>query len=555
MCLDRTIIGLVALFGSSDRPTEERTVRSEDDLRNDTVGVAGPADGIVMQREKRDREDPFFENRRVGVRRPTFATADESLRRVAVDRNISELLVDAGIVTREQFNEAVQMKRERGGNIVDNLMSLSHLSPSVLVDFFLAHPGAIGVYASYVAISENLIGLVSPALAQKHKIIPLDRVGNTLVVGAMDPLSEEGVREIEAETGLRPKILLCSQQNLQTAIEFHYARRHEEEEKPVPTVPSEGDLRNDTVEERVAELPPTAGEKDEAQFERWHASTKLSHVAHLIRQIASLPALPETVVRVRHVMDNAASTVRDVVNVVTLDPPLAAKVLSVANSAAYGFRHRIKDLTHAISLLGFRETYGIVLSVAVADLANKLKHFDYRSFWLESMYSAAAARVVAKACGQKFLAGVFSAGLLHDLGRVVLLELQPNYARELPRYIWGKELVVEEEKSIGIGHPEAGYELANHWDLPPEIAEPIRFHHAPERATAQKMHVSIVALANVMACAPGESLENNKGVFRGYEAALEFLRLDTEIAEAMLDEFLGLRGATLNSLEERDDSP
>lgn len=475
-----------------------------------------------MQDERRKRHETLPDNRKTEGHRPGLVSADDAVRRVAVDRNIAELLVEAGTITRVHFVEAVALKKERGGTIIDALLSLSHLSAGALVDFLMAHPGTIGAYAAYVAIAEDLIGLVSPSLAQKFKIIPLDRVGDTLVMGAMDPLEDAALKEIEAETKLRPKVLLCSRENLRAAIEYHYSERA-------------------AVKAPVAEALPAA-----PPVEHLQASTTLSHVGRLIRRIGSLPALPETVVRVKQAMDNPASTVREIVGVITLDPPVAAKVLSVANSAAYGFRHRIKDVTHAISLLGFRETYGIVLSVAVADLANKLKHFDYRGFWLESMYSAAAARVVAKAAGQRRLAGVFSAGLLHDLGRIVLLELQPNYMQQISGEAWGRALVAEEERVIGLGHPEAGYELAQYWDLPPEIAEPIRFHHIPERATEAKTHVCIVALANVMACAPGHSLEDNPNLFEGYEAALEYLRVDDEIAEAMLDDFLGLRGATID---------
>ena len=93
------------------------------------------------------------------------------------------------------------------------------------------------------------------------------------------------------------------------------------------------------------------------------------------------------------------------------DPALAARLLEEANSAAYGFTHKITDLTLAVSLMGLKETYAIVLSAAVVDLVSQMEDFDYRTFWFESVCSACASRIVAKVSGRRQLPGVFTAGL------------------------------------------------------------------------------------------------------------------------------------------------
>ncbi len=448
--------------------------------------------------------------------------SDREMQKIATDRQVSRSLVAAGVITQKELDAAIALRKERGGTLVDCLISLGHLSAETLVEFFVSSAGKTEVDPSHLDIDPGLLGLLDRTTAHNLGVVPMDRTAGTLLLGSASPLDEAALTALEKATGLTPRIVICDRNNIETALNTHYGLRS-------------GDSPSASIE--VA--PPL-------DPQRLETGTKLGHIAHLIRQVGSLPALPETVSRVREIMEDPASAVNEVVGVLTLDPPVAAKVLSVANSAAYGFPNRINDLTLAVSLLGLHETYGIVLSVAVADLANKLKHFDYKAFWLESMCSAAAARIVAKAAGLRRLSGVFSAGLLHDIGRVVLVELQPNYADLMPEPLWGRALVAEESRVIGLSHTEAGYSLAQYWNLPSEIAEPIRFHHTPELATTAKQYVAIVSLANVMACAPGGSLEESQGLFADYGAALEELRLDAEMTEAMLDEFLGIRSTALN---------
>lgn len=442
----------------------------------------------------------------------------QELKRIAADRSAARLLMDQRVVTRDQYEEAVAMHAERGGRIVDNLLSLGHLSAEELVEFFLSNPRPAETEAWNIDIDAESIAVLDAETAYRLQAIPLDRAGSILLMGATQPLAEAVLADLEQRTGLTIRLVLCGEDDIEKALLVHYG----------------------------PQADSSAAGGDTGRIEGLKAGTRLAHVGQLVQQVASLPALPETVSRIREIMDDPTSSVHDAAGVLTLDPPMAAKILSVANSAAYGFPNRINDLTLAVSLLGLRETYGIVLSVAVADLANKLKYFDYRAFWLESMCSAAAARIVAKAAGFRRLPGVFSAGLLHDIGRVVLVELQPNYMQSMKPGLMGRALVEEEQRVIGLSHTEAGYGLAQYWNLPVEIAEPIRFHHAPEYATTAKKYVSIVSLANVMACAPGDTLKDNENLFADCGAALLELRLDPEVVEAMLDEFLDLRSTALD---------
>lgn len=434
----------------------------------------------------------------------------------ATKERIGEMLFAAGLISRANLERATALHREQGGELIDILFSTGCIEPNTFLDFLLKHFMTNGGASNPFDLSPELIASIPAESARRYEAVPIERTDDLLVLATAAALPPEAMQDLERASGLHVKAVICQGDAVRSALTRYYP----------------------DSEALAAEQPQRAAEGIEGTL-------KLSRVAHLVRQITSLPALPETVTQVRSAVQDPRSSVKEIADIITLDPPIAAKVLSVANSAAYGFSRRIHDLNLAISLMGLRETYTIVLSCAVADFARKLKRFDYRTFWLESVCCAAASRIAAKACGRRNLDGLFSAGLLHDIGRVALWETAPELCAKLDKKLSGLELIAAEEQLVGLSHTEAGYELAERWGLPVEIAEPIRFHHIPGHASEARENVAIIALADRMAGAAGTRIEDNRAVFAGLEAALELLRVDDELAEAMLSEYLSKREAAV----------
>lgn len=423
----------------------------------------------------------------------------------APQRRIGELLIDAGLITEGQLHAALDKQTEDGGKIVELLIALKHLTPDQFVAFLAKQPGVASIDLKQYDISSDLIELVPREFVFKHELIPIDRLGKLLTIGMVCPLDRKTIAELEEVTKLRVKPLLCSASDVRSAIEQHY-----------PAKPAEG---GGTIE-GVA------------------ASMRLGRIATLIREVDTLPALPETVSRVREAANDPDKSAKDVANILVMDPPIMAKVLGVANSAAYGFAQRVDDINHAVALLGLRETFSIVMSAAVINMFDKSKVLNYKRFWLNAMYCAAASRFVVKASGRKNISGLFSAGLLHDVGIAALAEVAPEQYAKVDQSLTGVALVEEEEDKIGLCHTEAGFALAEHWDLPSEIAASIRFHHKVELAEDHQEIAAIVGLADAMACALGSDPSESEGHFKGLEPALELLGIDAENGEAMLSEFL-----------------
>lgn len=429
-------------------------------------------------------------------------------------------MVEEGLITETQLKEALDLQAKQGGKVVENLISLGALNWSQFVAFLARRPGVASIDLSNYEIAPDLVSLVPREFAVKHEVFPIDRLGRLLTLGMACPLDSAAIHELEAATGLRVKPLLCDVRDIHRAIKRYY-----------PT-PGEG-----------PPVSPTAARDEQAAA--LEASLKLSHVTELIRRIDSLPALPETVHRVREAMVDPKSSIRDVANIIAMDPPVAAKVLSVANSAAYGFPQRVDDITLAVSLMGLREAYSIVLSVSVIDLFGKSKYFDYKMFWIESLCCAAAARIVANSCGRRTMIGVFCAGLLHDIGRVALSEVAPERYAKVDAKLHGRDLLLAEQQIVGLAHTEAGYELGWHWQLPSDISEAMRFHHTPENATQATELVAIVAVADSMVRTADGDVSENEAFFEENKNTLATLGLDRETAEAMLEVFLTNRDESL----------
>ena len=463
---------------------------------------------------------PSINDRQPGGPPSTSRAAAQRQLDTMAKRRIGELLVDAGLIQKDQLQEGLNTQAAKGGKIVETLIALGYLDAEAFVGFLARQPGVASIDLSKYEIPRELIELIPREMAVEHEIFPIDKLGRLLTVGMVCPLDSATVQRIEERTGLRVKPLLCAPTDIRSAIERYYPASPAAPEK-TQTAPSD-----------EPPLPDATGIR---------ASIRLTNVANLIRQIDTLPALPETVRRVQEATLDPLSSVRDVADIIVLDPPIAAKVLSVANSAAYGFPQRVDDVGLAVSLLGLRETYAIVLSAAVVNVFDKSKAFDYRAFWVESMCCAAATRIIAKASGRKRQIGVFSGGLLHDIGRLALSEVASDLYSKVDQSLDGEDLIVAEEDILGISHTEAGHLLAAHWGLPIEIAEPIRFHHKPELAVDAKENVAIVAIATHMARAMQTKLEDSGPLLEAITPSLAVLGLDRELAEAMLDEYLNMR--------------
>ena len=399
-------------------------------------------------------------------------------------RRIGRMLVDEGIIEPAHLKTALEVQAEGGGKIVETLIHLGYLDASTMSSFLTSQPGVASIELDKYLVPRELCELIPREYALEHEVFPIDRSENCFTAATAFPIDLDAIRRLEEITGLNLNALLCNAQDIRAAIRRYYP------------------------------------EKDPAESQSWDEITrgqietglKVENVVQMLRRIDSLPALPQTVQQVQEATADPDTSLRDIAEIVSTDPAISAKLLRLANSAAYGFLSKIDNVHSAITLLGMRETYMAVLSSAIIDLTEASRHFDHERYWKWSMFCAAAARNVATAAGHGRKAGVFTAGLLADIGRFALSEIAPIRYSKIDQDLEGNELAMAEEEVLGIGHPEAGHILAVHWRMPEEISEPIRFHHRPELARINPDLTAMVALAAIMSDAymrgdaPGEEM-------------------------------------------------
>lgn len=388
-------------------------------------------------------------------------------------KRIGELLIEEGLITEAQLHQALAVQAERGGKTFEILIALGHLSKDRLHDFLSKQSGVASINLKNYVIPKDLVSLVPREMAQKNLVIPIDRLGKLLTAGMACPLDDATIAELETVTGLRVKPMLCRLDDILAAIERYYPIA-QKPEAPAPAPP-------------VSEMPPQPPIPT-LSFPRREALNRLT-------QIDSLATFSDTVQQVRKAIERPDGSLRDVAEIVSRDPPVLAKLLSVANAAVYGMPGHVNDVYLAAVLLGIDGLCEIVMSTKIAGAIHDRPQFDYASFSTDSLACARAARNVARTINGELQTPAYTAGLLHDIGRLALAEAFPELYGRIPNHVAGPELLQAEEGIFGLAHPEAGYVIAKEWRLPAGIVETIRLHHQPESATEAKELVQVVALA------------------------------------------------------------
>jgi putative nucleotidyltransferase with HDIG domain len=454
-----------------------------------------------------------------------LASKDKSKR-----KRIGDLMVSQNLISSEMLTEALKIQKTEGGKIVDVLIQAGHLTITDFVNFLSRQPGVASIDLDHYQISKEIIGLLPIEMVVANEVFPIDKMGSLLTLGMVCPLDSKTIEEIETITGLRVKPILCSPVDIRGAIKRYY-----------PSAKIEGMTGDESIvpdEETIPDVEPNA--EEEVTAPKVESGLRLGNVVRMIRGLKTLPALPNTVTVVKEAMEDIHASPNEVAQKIILDPPIAAKVLSVANSSAYGFSNRVDSVELAVALLGLRETYSIVLSAAVMNLFEATKSFNYKSYWEEAMNAAAACRLIAQVCGRGADKSMFTAGLLHDIGRIALLETEPDRYKGLDSKLHGNELVNSEQELFGLSHAEAGYELAMNWNLPQEIAEAIRFHHTPEFSEIAPAHVHIVSLAEKWSHQLAfDSVDKNE-IIRDSKVQLQKLLIDESTAAWVFDEIAQL---------------
>lgn len=268
----------------------------------------------------------------------------------------------------------------------------------------------------------------------------------------------------------------------------------------------------------------------------------------IINRVDKLPALPHVTNKVLTLTDDPKTTITELTDTISNDQVLTAKVLRMANSAYYGYARRIFSINEALIILGFTTIRNIVLAASVYNVMDQEVtgySLPKGDLWRHSMATALLARLLAKKARFEMSDKAFTAGLLHDIGKLIMnIYMQESFAEVLGTVNSGNIPFCEaEQKILGFDHAEVGAKVAEKWNLPDELVEAIANHHKPARSKLNPKLSSIAHIADAASMAMGIGLGGDGLLYTFDGFAVEQLGLGkdaieqtmAEVAESMID--------------------
>ncbi len=234
-------------------------------------------------------------------------------------------------------------------------------------------------------------------------------------------------------------------------------------------------------------------------------------VSRLLEMAPDAVPLPVTTMKIIKLMGDDSSSMDEVARVLETDQALTVRVLRVANSAYYGLPRQVSSARDAVVLLGQNTLRSLIFTASVSGvLGRKASSYalEEGELWKHSISVAAGSRLVAQICNRSLAEEAYVAGLLHDIGKIVLDQFMKDEFEETLQLASESPVPFHEaEREVfGVDHAAIGGMLAERWELPQEYVSAIRFHHDPLEAEDGKVLASIVHVADLIAMELGLGL-------------------------------------------------
>lgn len=275
----------------------------------------------------------------------------------------------------------------------------------------------------------------------------------------------------------------------------------------------------------------------------------MSSREEILSRVSSITALPTSATQMLALANNPDTQIEDVQRTVEYDPGLVTNLLRLANSAYFGTGGTINSVREAVVRLGFKRVFQIAMTSAVAPLAQKeIRGYDLPRNGLlrHSAATALAVEFLPKRLSMRVPDATYTAGLLHDLGKIVLgTYLEVNSAPiVLKAYRENLSFEIAEQQVLGTDHAEVGAALLEYWNLPKVVVESVRWHHAPNNYPhPDKTVVDLVHLGEHVARICGTSSSTDGMNYSVCLESLDRLRVVPDTLELVASD-------VLSSLEE-----
>ncbi|PID72668.1 MAG: signal transduction protein [Desulfobulbus propionicus] len=226
----------------------------------------------------------------------------------------------------------------------------------------------------------------------------------------------------------------------------------------------------------------------------------MNEAEHYIQQFKKVKTLPHIVTKLAQMINDEDSTLQDFEEVIRLDPALVARLLTLVNSSYFGMSRKVDSISRAVALLGMKNLHNMAVTDAIQSMidTDAASHtFSPKRLWSHS----AAVGICCKMIAERILSingdDAYLAGILHDIGLIVLFETAREDFLAIINSLEPGGLTIEqlEQEKLGTDHTQIGYLLVQEWQIAQPLAEAIRDHHNQAKNFPEKSVAAIVQIA------------------------------------------------------------
>lgn len=258
----------------------------------------------------------------------------------------------------------------------------------------------------------------------------------------------------------------------------------------------------------------------------------------IVEQTSELVTLPEVYFKVKRVLEDPDTGLRDLAAAIETDPGLTARLLRIANSALFGFVAQIDTANRAVTLLGPQQVHDLVLATSVNQSFARLDGslVDLRQHWRQSLFAGVLSRQLGAECNVLDGERLFVEGLLHAVGHLLMLQVIPDpCARALVESRrQQRPLASLERELLGFDYSTVGGELLRQWQLPASIVATVRHHCRPQDAEDFHLEVNIVHIADRIAPLLDQGADVSSWAPHVHPQAWQFTGLNEEKVQPLI---------------------
>ncbi len=225
-------------------------------------------------------------------------------------------------------------------------------------------------------------------------------------------------------------------------------------------------------------------------------------VEWLIGRTNTVYSLPLFYERLNEAINHPRTSIDEIANIITEDQGLTARLLRLANSPMFGYFGNVGSISKAVTIIGTQQLRDLALAASVMGIFKGIPEelMSMASFWRHSIACGIIARALATWRREVNVERFFVAGMLHDIGQLIIATLLGEIVRGMIEESITSEMIYFEleRERLGFDHAEAGGALLREWKIPTNISEPVAFHHRPARAEQFPLESSLIHLADII---------------------------------------------------------